>query len=72
MQIICMEFFDFALSAKSKKRTLRVILLAKSKKRTLRVILLQKFLHVILRETLLKKGSPSNSLPKTFEFKFCP
>ena len=50
MQIICMEFFDFALSAKSKKRTLRVILL-------------QKFLHVILRETLLKKGSPSSVAP---------
>jgi len=26
----------------------------------------------ILRETLLKKGSPSNSLPKTFSFKFPP
>jgi hypothetical protein len=25
-----------------------------------------------LRETLLKKGSPSNSLPKTFSFKFFP
>jgi hypothetical protein len=24
----------------------------------------------LLRETLLKKGSPSNSLPKTFSFKF--
>ena len=35
----------------------------------IRVILLQKFLHVILRKTLLKKGSSSNSFPKTFEFK---
>ena len=33
---------------------------------------LTEVLHVILRKTLLKKGSPSNSLPKTFEFKFCP
>ena len=24
----------------------------------------------LLRETLLKKGSPSNSLPKTFSFNF--
>ncbi|WP_028520041.1 hypothetical protein, partial [Ruminococcus flavefaciens] len=29
-------------------------------------------LRVILRETLLKKGSPSNSLPKTFSIKFSP
>ena len=35
----------------------------------MRVVLLQKFLHVILRKTLLKKGSSSNSFPKTFEFK---
>jgi hypothetical protein len=27
---------------------------------------------VILRETLLRKGSPSNSLPKTFSIKFSP
>ena len=36
----------------------------------LRVVLLQKILHVILRETLLKKGSPSNSLPKTLDHFF--
>ena len=29
-------------------------------------------LYFLLRETLLKKGSPSNSLPKTFSVKFCP
>ena len=29
-------------------------------------------LHFLLRKTLLKKGSSSNSFPKTFSVKFCP
>ena len=28
--------------------------------------------EVLLRETLLKKGCPSNSLPKTSNLNFCP
>ena len=34
--------------------------------------MLMKIFVPLLRETLLKKGSPSNSLPKTFSFKFFP
>ena len=36
------------------------------------VVLLQVFYTYLLRKTLLKKGSSSNSFPKTFSIKFPP
>ena len=32
----------------------------------------QKYIRYLLRKTLLKKGSSSNSFPKTFSMKFQP
>jgi len=36
------------------------------------VVFIWQFYVCLLRETLLKKGSPSNSLPKTFSINFSP
>ncbi len=39
---------------------------------TVRTVFIQKQYGYLLRETLLKKGYPSNSLPKTFNLNFAP